>query len=127
MSKPQLYITRGQPVAPVKLALAGKFRKAPTSDEAALWQALRGDALAGLHFRRQQVIKGFIVDFYCATAQLAVELDGVVHEEHRQEDADRDLALEEIGIRTLRIDSVRVAFHLEGVLREIAMACGPHP
>ena len=36
---------------------------------------------SGLHFRRQQVIAGFIVDFYCHAAGLVVELDGSVHDE----------------------------------------------
>src|SRR5271166_3899325 len=96
-------ITRGQYVAAEKLELARRFRKSPTSDEEALWQALRHDGLAGLHFRRQQVIDGFIADFYCATARLAVELDGPVHGGQSEEDARRDRIFASRGIRTLRI------------------------
>ncbi len=60
-----------------KLTLARTFRRAPTPAEAAAWQILRNRGLFGLKFRRQQVIAGFIVDFYCSAARLALELDGV--------------------------------------------------
>jgi len=43
-----------------------------------------------------------MVDFYCAAARLAVELDGPVHETQSANDAKRDLALASIGIRTMR-------------------------
>ena len=48
-----------------KLTLARQMRRQPTPAEAKLWQHLRAGRLSGLHFRRQQVIDGFIVDFYC--------------------------------------------------------------
>src|SRR5258707_1243130 len=53
-----------------------------TPAERRLWKALRRNALDGLHFRRQQVIEGYIADFYCDAAKLAIELDGAVHQEH---------------------------------------------
>jgi very-short-patch-repair endonuclease len=108
MQKPRLQITRGQRVTPHKLKLAREFRKNPTPDELALWSVLRNDSLGALHFRRQQVIDGFIVDFYCATAQLAIELDGKAHAGQSEADAERDRALASKGIRTMRIASERV-------------------
>jgi very-short-patch-repair endonuclease len=123
MTEKRLRITRGQYVAREKLALARQFRKNPTPDERILWKALRSDALAGLHFRRQQVISGFVVDFYCAVAELAVELDGAVHAGQAVEDGNRDRALGSIGIRTLRIASSRVRNELPKVLAEIRVAC----
>jgi ATP-dependent DNA helicase RecQ len=122
MEKPRLRIARGQFVSPSKLELARYFRKEPTPDERALWTVLRSDALKGIHFRRQQVIAPFIVDFYCAGTQLAIELDGPVHEMQSEEDAKRDLALVSMGIRTMRIASERVRTELE-VLEEIVAAC----
>jgi len=53
--------------------VARGFRKAPTPSEAILWRALRGEALDGRKFRRQQPIGPFIVDFYCSTERLIVE------------------------------------------------------
>jgi very-short-patch-repair endonuclease len=88
-----------------------------------VWKVLKADTLAGLHFRRQQVIGGFIVDFYCASAQLAIELDGPIHAGQSEEDAERDRALASKGVRMMRIASERVRRDLPVVLEEILAAC----
>ena len=67
--------------------------------------ALRGNAVDGFHFRRQQVIEGYIADFYCDAAKLAIELDGSVHQEQWQYDESRDKAISRLGIRVLRISN----------------------
>jgi very-short-patch-repair endonuclease len=55
------------------------MRKSLTPPEARLRQALRGHRLDGLKFRRQHPIGPFILDFYCVSARLAVEIDGAAH------------------------------------------------
>ena len=70
-------ITSGQKVHPDKLAFAKRLRREMTPPERRLWKALRGNMLDGFHFRRQQVIEGYIADFYCDAAKLAIELDGL--------------------------------------------------
>ena len=57
-----------------------------TPAEKILWQELRANK-PGFHFRRQQVIAGFIVDFYCHKAALVVEVDGDIHHLKQEEDA----------------------------------------
>ncbi|MCC6986377.1 MAG: DUF559 domain-containing protein [Anaerolineales bacterium] len=47
----------------------------------------------GVHFRRQQVIQGFIVDFYCHRAGLVVEVDGDIHDLQKEEDERREKAV----------------------------------
>ena len=96
-------ITSGQKVHPDKLAFAKQLRREMTPAERRLWRALRGNALDGFHFRRQQVIEGYIADFYCDSAKLAIELDGRVHQEQWQYDESRDRAISQLGIRVLRI------------------------
>ncbi len=88
-----------------KLLLARKSRRAPTAAEAAAWQLLRGRALFGLKFRRQQIVAGFIVDFYCAAARLALELDGAVHDDvaEREYDEHRSRLLANLSIRVVRL------------------------
>ena len=113
-------ITGGQSVVPEKLELARKLRRDMTPQERLLWESLRRNQLNGLHFRRQQVIAGFIVDFYCAAARLTVEVDGAYHLETEKYDAERDRALAEMGIQTLRISNQAVTADLPGVLRTIA-------
>ncbi|MGQ9879348.1 MAG: endonuclease domain-containing protein [Armatimonadota bacterium] len=67
-----------------------------TPAERRLWEYLRANWLNGYHFQRQQVIGGFVVDFYCHALRLAVEVDGEVHE--ASYDADRDRLLAEYGV-----------------------------
>jgi very-short-patch-repair endonuclease len=99
-----------------------------TPQEKILWHALRNDALGALHFRRQQVIAGYIVDFYCASTKLAVEIDGGSHLDRAAHDALRDRVLAEMGIRTLRIGNQEVNEDLKGVLFRIAVwADSPSP
>jgi very-short-patch-repair endonuclease len=55
--------------------------------------------LGGLHFRRQQVIAGFIADFYWHAAKLAVEVDGNSHEGRSDYDEERDTLLNAYNVR----------------------------
>ena len=57
-------IIPGQKVTKEKLQRAKELRREMTPAEKILWNELRANKL-GVHFRRQQVIAGFIVDFYC--------------------------------------------------------------
>ena len=80
---------------------ARRFRKISTRHEKRLWWQLRDRKLGGLKFRRQVPIGERIVDFFCAEAHLAVELDGSGHCHHFTQTADLDRAIElhEKGIR----------------------------
>jgi len=64
----------------IKIALARKFRKESTGAEERLWWLLRNRFMLGFKFRRQYLFRGFIIDFYCPQARLAIELDGGIHE-----------------------------------------------
>lgn len=57
-------IIPGQRATKEKLQRAKELRREMTPAEKILWEELRANKL-GVHFRRQQVIQGFIVDFYC--------------------------------------------------------------
>jgi very-short-patch-repair endonuclease len=121
-------VTRGQPVDPEKVRFARAMRHDMTPAERVLWNRLRRSALEGLHFHRQQIIAGFIVDSYCAAASIAIELDGPVHDSQLESDRKRDQALADLGIRTIRIRNEEVADNLEAVLLRITVACRrPNP
>ena len=94
-------IIPGQRVTKEKLQRAKELRHEMTPAEKILWEELRANKL-GVHFRRQQVIAGFIVDFYCHKAALVVEVDGDVHDLQQEEDARREKALSEVGLRIVR-------------------------
>ena len=93
---------------PEKLQFARGQRREPTHAENLLWERLRAGAL-GARFRRQHPIGDFVLDFYCAQAKLAVEIDGPSHQAAAIYDAWRDNQLRVLGIETLRIsdDDVR--------------------
>jgi very-short-patch-repair endonuclease len=95
-----------------------------TPEERSLWQNLRANRLCGLRFRRQQVIDGFIADFYCHAAGLVLELDGTSHDQQSDYDAERDRILSARGPRVLRIRNEEIRFQLRDVIRRIAALCG---
>ena len=72
--------------------------------EMRLWSRLRSRRLAGWKFRRQYPACGFILDFYCVEARLAIELDGGGHAkaEEAAYDEERSRRLSRSGIRVLR-------------------------
>lgn len=78
-----------------------------TPAEKLLWQEVRAKKL-GVRFRRQQVIAGFIVDFYCHKAALVVEVDGDVHDLQQEEDERREKVLTEMGLRIVRFGNDEV-------------------
>lgn len=73
-------IIPGQIATKEKLQRAKELRHDMTPAEKTLWQELRGNKL-GVHFRKQQILAGFIIDFYCHKAGLVIELDGVFYED----------------------------------------------
>jgi very-short-patch-repair endonuclease len=116
----------GQRVPAEKRQRARELRAQMTSAERILWEALRGGRLDGLRFRRQQVIDGFIADFYCHAARLVIEVDGSVHDAQRGYDEARDQLLSGLGLRIIRIANDDVEKHLERVLRQISVAVKPN-
>lgn len=111
--------------APIResVELARQLRRDSTPAEKILWEHLRDRRLARLKFRRQHARGGFILDFYNAEHRLAVELDGGVHAQQVEYDAQRTEALREHGIRVLRFANDEVERDLESVLKKIVEAC----
>ncbi len=103
-----------------KQAAARDLRKAMTPAETALWQRLRSKRLDGWHFRRQHAVGPFIVDFFCAKAKLVVEVDGPIHKQQVEYDAERTAWLEyERGYRVIRFTNEDVLTDIEGVLASV--------
>lgn len=98
---------------------ARDLRRDMSLPEVQLWQALRGEKLGGLKFRRQHPIPPYVLDFYCAGVRLAVEIDGDSHDGRAAQDARRDAFLLEQGIRTLRIPARDVLNDLPAVTAHI--------
>lgn len=92
-----------------------------TEAESFLWQRIRRKQLKGRQFYRQKNIGDYIVDFYCPSAKLIVELDGGQHhtEEGMNRDQIRDKYLENFGFSVLRFSDREVFKNIEGVLERI--------
>ena len=116
-------IITGQRIDPTKLELAKALRRQMTPAEKRLWAALRRNRLEGFHFRRQQIIDGFIVDFYCHAAGLVVEVDGPIHEQQEDYDANRDEVLENRGLHVLRFTNEEVMQNFKETLGRVAVVC----
>jgi very-short-patch-repair endonuclease len=100
---------------------ARRLRREQTKEEKQLWHALRAERFAGFKFRRQHPQEGFYLDFYCAAARLAVELDGFEHglPGQRRRDLARERLLTTRDIKVLRFWNHQWRRNREGVLLEI--------
>ena len=101
--------------------LRSYLRNNSTSAESVLWNQLKSKNLEGRKFRRQQSIGNYIVDFYCPSEKLIVELDGDPHGDpiQIQRDISRDKYLGALGFTVLRFENRFVFQEPEIVLNEI--------
>ena len=97
------------------------LRKNLTAAEIVLWKYLSRSKLDGRKFRRQHSIGNYIVDFYCPSERLAVELDGSDHYTSHGELADlkRDNYLKSLNINVVRFENRDIFNNCEAVLEEI--------
>lgn len=105
----------------VKKQMAREFRKKPTKSERLMWGKLRRNNFLGLSFRRQHVIKGFIVDFYCYKLKLVIEIDGGRHKYQLDNDIKRQKIIEENNIKFFRVKSEDVEYNAEEVLSRLSI------
>jgi len=103
--------------------LARTLRRSMSLPEVILWQELRKKP-DGLQFRRQHPAGPYVLDFFCAPLNLAVEIDGQAHDFgiRPKRDAIRDAWLNERGIRVLRLQARDVLRDLEAVVKAISQA-----
>jgi very-short-patch-repair endonuclease len=97
------------------------LRNNSTEAEILLWTYLKGKQLNGRKFRRQQSIGNYIVDFYCPTEKLAIELDGDFHfdEVVKKYDEKRTEFINKFSIKLIRFENQEVLYNLETVLKSI--------
>lgn len=88
--------------------------------EVILWQALR-KRQNGLRFRRQHPAGPYILDFYCDSAKLCVEVDGEGHPWRLERDMVRDQWLAEQGVKTVRVLARDVLSDLDAVVSYIVL------
>ena len=101
---------------------AQQLRSSMTKEERKLWYEYLHNY--PYRFRRQVTCGRFILDFYCASAKLAVELDGSQHytPEGNQYDKKRTEYLNSQGIKVIRFSNSDVMRNLYGVCQTIDIA-----
>jgi len=111
-----------------KIMFARKLRRSPTPEEKMVWNYLKGRK-TGFSFRRQSVMLGWIVDFWCPSRRIAIEIDGCHHQTQSGlfNDGMRDAQLSDLGAYVLRIPNSRVRTDLSSVISEITAACRKRP
>ncbi len=89
--------------------------------EARLWNRLRARAPGAPIFRRRHPVGPYVIDFYCATARLAVEVDGIGHDmgDRPQRDLRRDAWLSAQGVTVMRISASEVMRAFDDVVDAI--------
>ena len=94
-----------------------------TLPEVLLWRELRKKP-NGIQYRRQHPAGPYVLDFFCAPAKVAIEVDGEAHGRGDQpaRDEARDRWLASQGIRVIRIPATDVIKNLDSVLQFIAAA-----
>ena len=95
-----------------------ELRNGATDSEKILWEQLKGSKLAGRKFRRQHSIGLFVLDFYCPSERLAIEVDGGIHDtpDVKIHDEERQKAIETLDIRVLRFQNADVLQNVSKVL-----------
>jgi valyl-tRNA synthetase/very-short-patch-repair endonuclease len=99
---------------------AKAMRRTLSPAEAILWRTLK-ERPGGFKFRSQHPAGDYMLDFFCPTAGLAIEVDGEAHDRGTRPERDlaRDAFLQECGVDTLRIPARDVFSDLDGVVAAI--------
>ena len=107
-----------------EIPLARCLRKKETWAEKLLWRWLRDRRFSGYKFRRQHPLDGYVLDFYCPSAKLAIELDGGGHNYRTGQIRDRMRSefLARHGVVVLRFWNHQIRQELDSVLRAIWFA-----
>lgn len=110
------------PYQPHLKDFAQKNRKSPTPEERKLWyEFLRQHTF---QFRRQRPFGCYIVDFYCSSARLVVEVDGSQHfsKDGKEWDLNRTAYLNSLGLQVLRFTNRQVQDEFDAVCAAIDSA-----
>ena len=120
---PHFNVIRHQAVSSDHVQRAKELRDEMTPAECKLWDVLRANRLGGFHFRRQQIVGPYFVDFYCHQAGLVIELDGGIHQGQQDYDQDREQYLKSLGLQVLRFTNEAVFQDFKRVSGDILTAC----
>ena len=102
-----------------QLENARRLRREMTPHERKLWYLFLRKYPVKIY--KQRIIGGFIVDFYCASAKLVIELDGSQHYEAQglAYDSERSAFLAGLGLGVLRFSNREIDREFDSVCAQI--------
>ena len=106
------------------MRVARQQRRAMSPPEVRLWSLLRRSP-NGIKFRRQHPVGPFVADFYCPSAKLVIEIDGLIHDLTATRDQNRDEYIAGLGLGILRIPASDVMADASSVADGLVRLCGP--
>ena len=107
------------PYRPDLVEKARYFRNNSTPAEKRLWKYISRKQVGGYDFDRQKPIDRYIVDFYCKTLKLAIEVDGQSHDFKVEYDLKRQKRLESFGIKVIRFSEGDLLRDIDPILEEL--------
>jgi very-short-patch-repair endonuclease len=111
----------------IKKIFARILRKDQTKAEKIVWELLRKRKFRNYKFRRQHVIEGFVLDFYCHELKLGIELDGEIHLKRKEYDQLRQDIIESEGISVIRINNNEITGTNKEIIAKIEKTLFSHP
>lgn len=94
------------------------LRQTQTPQEIILWSKLRNNQL-GFKFKRQYSVGPYVLDFYCSSKKLAIEIDGSQHLENKEYDRQRSDYLSVFNIKVIRFWNNEININIDGVVLKI--------
>ena len=123
------YHTADPILYPILKEFTLKHRNDPTETERILWEIIKSKKLENYKFTQQYIIGQYIADFVCLDRNLAIEIDGLIHQlpENTQSDVERTNWLEENGFTVIRFKNEEVISNIDFVLDTILQALDELP
>ena len=106
---------------PFNKSFRQQLRRESTPTEKMLWNRIRNKQINGLKFRQQHGFGNYIMDFYCPTIRLCIEVDGDVHntDEAKEYGEERTSFLNQYGIKVMRFKNDEIEDDIEKVINKI--------
>ena len=95
-----------------------KLRKDATPQEVIIWSRIRNSGI-GFKFKRQYSIGGYILDFYCPSKRIGIEIDGSQHLQNKEYDKKRTKLFNDLDIKIVRFWNNEVNTNIDGVMQKI--------
>ncbi|MCL2212877.1 MAG: endonuclease domain-containing protein [Oscillospiraceae bacterium] len=100
---------------------ARELRKNSTLSEVLFWNKVKNKQFLGLDFDRQTIIGNFIVDFFCSSKKIVIEIDGKSHIGKENYDKLREEYLTNLGLKVIRINDLDIKANINAVMEKLEL------